>query len=507
MHIARGNPGQEPDPQRVYDRNISLVHLSAVCRHWRFTAIGDGTLWSNISFSPSILSTIDCALNFLKRSRGAPLTLAIWSTGGPSAVIHSPAFTGLMGALREATERITAVHTVNPPDVVVRALSLPAANLGHLSIHTDEYQEISPFFDGIMPQLRYLSISNPTGWEIKSFQHLQTIHITANTWRRWRLSALLDCLDANVALRELHLTCFESFEPEPPSSAGRIVSLASLHLLRLTFCNSVLLLDHLDIPPCTALSIYSYCQPSENIFACLPDSSRFLGVLKSPQFLTVVFDVEKGVFEVEILGPGDIHILLGAVPREGRFERKWVLRSMTTVTRFAPLSGIKWLTMVIDERQMPWKSWLSRFNQLSALEVQCPDPEEILNALVASIGETGRVLCPLLRSLSMERSKRPTINSSLLRECLAIRASTGNAISRLNLGNLDWSSASGADLVAWEELISRTQLDGRYYCLHAPFWVFTSFSPSHCRKFYTTGGLAALVSMPPPPTDAIHSIV
>jgi hypothetical protein len=187
-----------------------------------------------------------------------------------------------------------------------------------------------------MPQLQHLSISNPTGWEIKSFQHLHTIHVTANTWRRWRLSTLLDCLDANVALRELHLTCFEFFEPELPSSARRIVSLASLHLLRLTFCNSVLLLDHLDIPPCTALSIYSYCRHSENIFACLPESPHFLAMLKRPQFLTVVFDVKKGIFEVEILGPGDIHLLLGAVPREGRFERKWVLRSMTYCDTVCP---------------------------------------------------------------------------------------------------------------------------------------------------------------------------
>jgi len=476
MHYARGDLGQQPGPQRVYDQNVFLVQLSAVCRHWRFTAIGDGTLWCNISFSPSILPTINCAINFLRRSRGASLTLAIWDADGSDTVTQDPTLTDLMCALERGSDRITALNAVNPPDIVIRALNWPAVNLGRFDVLTKDSQEIPPLFGGIMPRLKHLSISNPTGWEIKTFHHLHTVHIAATSWKLWRLSTLLDCLDANVALRDLHLTCFEWFEPEPTTPAKRIVSLSSLHTLRFTFCNSAILLDHLDIPSSTALSIYSYCHHSEDILACLPGSPHFLETLKRPRFLTAVFDVEKQIFEVETLGPGNIHILLGAVSRQGRFERKWVLRSMAAVTRFAPLAGIKWLTMVIDECQMPWKTWLARFDQLVTLEVRCPDPEEILNALGASTSDTRRVPCPSLRSLSMERSKLPTVNSSALREFLAMRASTGNAISRLNLNGLDWSSAANVDLAAWEELIRRTQLDGRRHLIVLHF----VFSPPSC---------------------------
>ena len=494
MHYARGDFGQQPDPQRVYDRNVFLVQLSAVCRHWRFTAIGDGTLWCNISFSPSILSTINCATNFLRRSRGASLKLGIWGTGDSDAVTQDPILTDLMCALRQAGDRITTLDAVNPSDAVIQALNWPAANLGRFNIRTEDSQEIPPLFGGIMPRLEYLSISNPTGWEIKTFQHLHTVHIAASSWKLWRLSTLLDCLDANVALRDLHLTCFEWFEPEPATSAKRVVSLYSLHTLRFTFCNSAILLDHLDIPSSTALSIYSYCHHSEDILACLPGSPHFLEALKRPRFLTAVFDIEKQIFEIETLGPENIHILLGAVPRQGRFERKWVLRSMAAVTRFAPLSGVKWLTMVIDECRMPWRMWLARFDKLVTLEVRCPNPEEILNALGVSINDTKQVPCPSLRSLSMERSKLPTVNSSILRKFLAMRASTGNAISKLNLNNLDWSSAASADLAEWEELIRRTQLDGKCHCVRTPLRFFTALVFSDCRQFHTTGGPVALVT-------------
>ena len=72
-------------------------------------------------------------------------------------------------------------------------------------------------------------------------------------------------------------------------------------------------------------------------------------MLRGTEFLTVVFDIERQIFEVDIMGLEGIHLLLGAVPLQGEFDRKWVLRSMTTVMRFTPIYGIKWLTMVVDE--------------------------------------------------------------------------------------------------------------------------------------------------------------
>ena len=274
---------------------------------------------------------------------------------------------------------------------------------------------------------------------------------------------LLDFLDGSVVLGELCLACFEDFEPEPSAATERTVSIASLLVLRLTYCNSALILRHLDIPKSTALSIYSYCRDSEGMLTFFPESSHLLGVLEKVQLLTVVLDVEKQAFEVEIAGPDNIHILLGAVPRAGRFERKWAIRSMAAVTRSILNSGVKWLTVVVDEYRMPWKVWLSKFSGLLTLEVRCPDPEEVLNALIVSDNKAEEVICPSLRSLSLERSRRPTINSTLLRTCLTTRASGGNTISRLNLNELDWSTIAASELEEWVELINRTQLDGRSF--------------------------------------------
>ena len=438
-----------------------LVRLSSVCSHWRQTAIGDGTLWCNISFSPSLGSTVNCATEFLRRSRGASLTLAVWNEAISDAAVDSAA-EDLLGLLAQGTNRITAALVVNPPDIVIRALKHPAGNISYLSVQMAESRAVPALFGGMMPNLETLYISNPSGWKIAQFRQLHTVHISATSWRPWRLSALLDCLDGTVVLGELHLACFEDFEPEPGAETERTVAISALLVLRLTYCDSGLILSHLEIPRSTALSIYSYCRQSEEIFACFPKSPRFFGMLEKVQLLTVVLDVEKQVFEVETMGPEDVHILLGAVPRQGRFERKWVLRSMTAVARFTPVSGVKWLTVVVDEYRMPWKVWLSKFAQLSTLEIRCPDPEELLSALVVSHSNAGGVICPSLRSLSLERSRRPTVDSSQLRECLTTRAAAGHALSQLNLNDLDWSVVAASELEAWERLISRTRLDGMF---------------------------------------------
>ena len=438
---------------------MSIVRLSSVCSHWRHTAIGDGTLWCNISFSPSLASTVECATEFLRRSRGASLTLAVWNEAVSNPVVNS-ATEDLLESLAQGTDRIAVLLAVNPPDVVIQALKRSAENLCYLSVEMAESAEVPAMFGGETPNLKTLCISNPSGWKISQFRQLHTVHMSATSWGPWRLSALLDCLDGTVVLEELHLACFENFEPEPGAEAERTVAISALLVLRLTYCNSGLILSHLEIPRSTALSIYSYCQQSEEIFTCFPESPRFHGILEKVQLLTVVLDVEKQVFEVEMMGPEDVHILLGAVPRLGRFERKWVLRSMTAVARFTPVSGVKWLTVVVDEYRMPWKVWLSRFAQLSTLEVRCPDPEELLTVLAVTNTETGGVICPSLRSLSLERSKRPTVNSLHLRECLTTRAAAGHALSQLNLNDLDWSVVVASELEAWERLINRTRLDG-----------------------------------------------
>ena len=459
FHFARGDFEEESDPKQAYTQNLSLVRLSSVCSHWRQIAIGDGTLWRNISFSPSLPPTIECATEFLARSRGAALIIAIWNEGTSETVAKNSAITGgLLDRIAQGADRITAVVADNPPDIVVQALKSPARNLKYLSIRTRNSGEIPPLFSGTMPNLEILCISNPSGWKIAQFQHLHTLYITASSWRPWRLSALLDCLDNTTALLELYLACFGDFEFEP---VGRSVHIPSLLVLRLTYCASALILNHLEIPRSTALSIYNHCLQSDNIFAGFPKISRALRALENVQLLTVILDTEKQVFEVEIMGLGDLHILLGATPRTGRFERKWALRSMAAVARSISISGVKWLTMITNESRMPWKAWLSKFTGLSNLEVRCPDPEELLSTLAIPDNNTGGDICPSLRSLSLERSRRPAVDPSVLRGFLSTRASNGNPISRLNVHDIDWSMVSASEFGAWDELVNRTNLDCR----------------------------------------------
>ena len=394
----------------------------------------------------------------------------IWNSDSPTTptVVENPAVTGILNKLGQSVSRITDLVAINPPEIVIGMLAEPATSLVRLNIQTTETKAIPSLFGGVMPKLEHLSISYPLGWKVQLFQNLNTVHLTATPSRQWRLHGLLDCIDAPVAIRELHLTYFEHFEPESDAESRRTISLSSLHILRLTFCDSALLLSRLEIPPSIALSIYGNYDLSEDILTCLPESGHFLRVLKGVQFLAIVFDVERRIFEVDILEPKGAHLLLGAASRQGEFDRKWVLRSMAAITRYASISGVKWLTVVVDEYRMPWKVWLSKFDQVSTLEVRCPDPAELLGVLAAPNGNAEHILCPALRALSVKRSKRPTANSSLLRECLETRASVGSAIFTLNLDDLDWTAIPHVEVDAWEKLIDRTRLDGRWILLTVP---------------------------------------
>ena len=50
------------------------------------------------------------------------------------------------------------------------------------------------------------------------------------------------------------------------------------------------------------------------MFTFFLESSHLLGMLEKVQLLTVVPNVKKQAFEVEIAGPDNVHVLLGAVP-------------------------------------------------------------------------------------------------------------------------------------------------------------------------------------------------
>lgn len=372
----------------------------------------------------------------------------------------NPEITHILNHLERSISRITELVAINPPEAVIEMLTQPATSLVRLSIQTTKPTAVPSLFGGVMPKLQDLTISNPVGWKLRLFQNLGTVHLLGTPSKRWRLSGLLDCIDASTVIKELHLSCFDNFEPETSAESRRMVSLPSLHILRLTLCDSALIIDRLEIPPSATLSIYGSCGHSEDILACLPGSSRFLRMLKGTRFLTVVLDVERQIFEVDIMGPEGIHLTVGTVPLQGALDRKWVLRSMAAIVRLAPISEVKWLTVVVDEFCMPWNVWLSKFDKVSTLEVRCPDPAELLGALAARIGETERIVCPALRSLSVECGECPTVDSSLLRKCLEIRALAGSVVSALNLNDSQWTTIPQTELDAWERLICHTRLDG-----------------------------------------------
>ena len=244
----------------LHRQNLSIVCLSAVCRHWRAVAVGDAILWCNIAFSTSRLSTVKCATEFLRRSRNAMIAVQIFDI--KNVISYVTEVSDLVGNIVQQSDRIVKFEAVGLSQTIAKAFTFPACNLTRLIIHGRGAKEVPLIFGGRMPRLKRITLSNPSGWYLRMFPNVTGVELFS-TWSRIRLSSLMDFLDGATNLEQLSLSGYCGFRSEPRTAPREPVALPSLRDLRFSLCKAPRILDHLDLPPSTRVSILAGYDPND----------------------------------------------------------------------------------------------------------------------------------------------------------------------------------------------------------------------------------------------------
>ena len=421
-----------------------------MCQLWRDVAVQDPILWCNIAFSTSQLSTIRCAAEFLRRSRGAALNIQIFDIQNHGTTAHSVSVAGLMEEIARQSHRIVEFEAVGFSELVSEALVHPADILDWLTITGRASEELPIVFGGRIPKLKRLTLSNPTGWKLHLFQDVTKVALFCSG-DNIRMSSLIDFLDGAQNLQVLSLSRYRGYDRR---IVRRSVTLPSLRELNLSFCDASQIIGCLNLPPSAHISILSGPElRNQHIFQYLPDSPGFRNFLSDSRSLTITLNAADNELYLSTCHRDKPSCFLRVYDDRKRLDNDWILRSIDTASRFKPLFNIESLTVSTGDHTLPWGAWLSNLNRLVRLEVRSVDLEDLMFALRPSQAGRGRVPCRSLRYLSIKGGAAGAIfESSTLRSCLLARATAGFPVFRLRLRTKEWADVMRGDQ-RWKELV------------------------------------------------------
>lgn len=436
----------------LHRQNLSIVFLTAVCRHWRAVAVGDAILWCNIAFSTSRLSTVKCATEFLRRSRVAMIAVQIFDI--KDAVSYVAEVSDLVGSIVQQSNRIARFEAVGLSQSIAKALAFPACNLTRLTIHGRGAEEIPLIFDGRMPRLKRITLSNPSGWYLRMFPDITRVELFG-TSSHLRLSSLMDFLDGATSLEQLSLSGYCGFKSERRKVPRGPVALPSLRELRLSLSEAPRILDYLDLPSSTHVSILAGYNPNgPHVLNHLPSAGRFHRLLYDTRTLSLTLHPTSDEFHL-VTRPcnNEPTCFLQVYDDRKRLDERWVLRSVDAIAEFKPFFRINTLNLSIERCAVPWRQWLPQLDHLVSADIYSTDVGELALALSRTHPRRGGAICPSLRYLSVkQRGCGPALDSSVLKLCLLTRSQAGHPISWLRFRTWDWTPINQTDL-GWKVLI------------------------------------------------------
>ena len=323
-----------------------------------------------------------------------------------------------------------------------------------------------------MPRLKRLTLSNPAGWRLYTFQDVTKVAIFCNG-HDLRVSALIDFLDGARNLQVLSLSRYRDYGRR---IVQRSVTLPSLRELNLSFCDASRILGHLDLPSSAHISVLTGPElRSKHIFQCLPNSPSFRRFLSDTKSLTLTLNAANGEFYLSTCHHDKPSCFLRVYDDKRRLDEDWILRSIDVASRFKSFLNIESLTVSTEEHPIPWGAWLSKLNRLVRLEVRSVVLEDLVLALSPDRAGCGRVACPSLRYLSIKgHVAGTTFESPTLRSCLVARATAGFPVFRLRVQTKTWEDVIQVDQ-CWKGLVlSQGEVPGTSVLL-ATHWAHQRF--------------------------------
>jgi hypothetical protein len=437
----------------LHRQNLSIVRLSAVCRFWRAVAVGDAALWSNIAFSTSRRSTIRCATEFLRRSRGTMLAVQIIDVER-DAISNIAQVSTLMDKIARQHDRIAKFEAVGLSAIVAEALVYPANNLTRLTINGCGSEELPLVFGGQLPRLRRLILSNPSGWSLRALPSVTKVVIYGGD-RTISIKSLTNFLDGAGNLERLCLSRLRCSMVDHRHAPRSPIALPSLRELRIAFCDASRILDHLDLPPSTRTSILSSYEPNNrHMLQYLPTAASFQPLLHGTQSLVVTLNTTDNGSHLITHRNGQPSCFLQVYDERRQLDQEWIPLTISEIAEFKPFHLIESLVLSVEQCSVPWKKWFPQLVQIASMDICSAGVEEVVHELSRIHPEQGGPLCPSLRYLSLERKGcGPASDSSGLKSCLLARSQARHPITCLRVRTWDWTAVDRMDL-GWQALIT-----------------------------------------------------
>ena len=436
----------------LHHQNLSVVRLSAVCRHWRAVAIEDAVLWCNIAFSTSRLATIRCATEFLRRSRGAMLKVQIIDIQR-DVILNIARISTLMDEIAQQSDRIAKFEAVGLSALVAEALVYPANNLTHLTINGRGSEELYLIFGGRLPRLKRLVLSNPSGWLLREFPSVTKAIIYGGD-QDISIRSLTNFLEGASNLEQLSLSRLRGLRSDRRHSPRPPIALPSLRELRVAFCDSSRILGHLDFPPSAQTFILSGFEPNNrHMLQCLPAATSIRPLLNGIRSLIVALSTTGNESYLITHRNGQPSCYLQAFDDHRQFDQGWVPLTVNAITEFKPFHLIESLILSVERCPVPWRKWFPQLVRIVSMEVCSVNVEEVVHELGRTHPDQDGPLCPSLRYLSLERKgSGPALDSSDLMSCLLARSQVRHPITWLRVRTRDWTAVDRLDL-GWKALI------------------------------------------------------
>ena len=442
------NPSS-PSNEIIHRQNLSLLRLTTVSQRWRTVAIDFGTLWSNIAFTTSRLSTVRCAELFLRRSKGAMLSIFISDDGMCYGSVTSRYVEGVIRTVAAASGRIQRCELFSPSPAFWGIWVLPAPNIRQLVVGGRRMPGTNLFSTELL-QLRSITSFSCGLWPLSNSRNLTSAELRSQD-HPTPLTEILDVFRGCDVLKSLVLHGFGTLEVNdaPPVP----VVLPNLRRLSLFSCDATLLLGHVELPSLSEPLIIFNPTPYQDIMGSVPQNQHHRPYLQGLHKLQVTLNARRSQYSIAAYREdGCLALYIGTSGVAHWLRWGWVRASVDAVARFGPFSAVHALSFSTDSLMTSWPLWLLNLRFLKQLSATCPSPDRLLRALLTPDPETGRPVCQGLSSLALHGCGPCVSAYPLLKELVLSRRATETPLRKLILHEGLWSDISGHER-SWAGLV------------------------------------------------------
>jgi len=384
-----------------------LVKLSLVCRRWRITVLGDGTLWRTLPIDTSRSDCQESTTAVLERSKHAMLDVSIMCDDEldcPHEAIFSE--------ISRNFDRIKSLHFATTSPGTLRNLSTPALKLETLNIFTAEQSaELGFLFGGSLPALRSLTLAGVPSWPLGLFSNLKDLRLVLPpSHPTVKVSSLIDVMSRSPGIEQIKMSAFLSMIDDSPPSC--LVSLPNLQRFTMRNCDSVMVLSHTIIPAAADIKVVmDHCRmrttmhiPSRDchILCSIPEDMSTMGFLAESTMFVLQQDRKIG-FGIGFYQSHSSRPSLRILDRSTSasvdlFSRRSIEALASRPHQFKNTTDLS--IKLFAGTTVPWSTLLCCFRRLERLSMVAAHAPSILSALMV-IGEDSHPICPALRQLNI----------------------------------------------------------------------------------------------------------